>query len=89
MKYIHLDCLRHWLKTSIFEQIEDTNYCCIYLYRTPECELCKTKYPDFIRHNGKLYEIIDLQSKFDSYLLIETITYDKNQNKYLYSVSLD
>ena len=89
MKYIHLDCLRHWLKTSIFEQIEDTNYCCIYLYRTPECELCKTKYPDFMRHNGKLYEIIDLQSKFDSYLLIETITYDKNQNKYLYSVSLD
>lgn len=89
MKYIHLDCLRHWLKTSIFEQIESNNYCCIYLYKKPECELCKTKYPDFIRHKGKLYEILDFQSTFDSYLLIETITHDKNQNKYLYSVSLD
>ena len=89
MKYIHLECLRHWLRTSIFEQIEDTNNCCIYLYRTPECELCKTKYPDFIRHNGKLYEIIDLQSNYFNYALIETITHDKNQNKYLYSVNLD
>ena len=89
MKYIHLECLRHWLRTSIFEQIENTNNCCIYLYRTPECELCKTRYPDFIRHKGKLFEIIDLQSNFDSYLLVETITHDKNQHKYLYSVSLD
>lgn len=89
MKYIHLDCLRHWLKTSIFEQIESSDNCYIYLYKIPECELCKTKYPDFIRHNGKLYEIIDFQSSFDSYLLVETITYDKNQNKYLYSINLD
>jgi hypothetical protein len=89
MKYIHLECLKHWLRTSIFEQIENTNSCCIYLYKTPECELCKTKYPDFIRHNGKLYEIIDLQTNFDSYALIETITQDKNQNKYLYSVNLE
>ena len=89
MKFIHLECLRHWLRTSIFELIENTSNCCIYLYKTPECELCKTRYPDFIRHKGKLFEIIHLQSNFDSYLLVETITHDKNQHKYLYSVSLD
>ena len=89
MKYIHLDCLKHWLQTSIFVKIEDNVDCSIYLYKTPECELCKTKYTDLIRHKGKLYEILDLKNDFNNYLIIESITLDKNQNKYLYVVNLD
>jgi hypothetical protein len=89
MKYIHLDCLKHWLQTSIFVKIEDNEDCSIYLYKTPECELCKTKYTDLIRHKGKLYEILDLKNDFNNYLIIESITLDKNQNKYLYVVNLD
>jgi hypothetical protein len=89
MKYIHLDCLKHWLQTSIFIKIEETNDCCLYLYKTPECELCKTKFPDYIGHKGKIYEVLDLKNDFDNYLIVESITLDKNQNKYLYIVNLD
>ena len=89
MKYIHLECLKHWLKTSIFIKIESNQDRFIYLYKTPQCELCKTKFTDYIRHKGKLYEILDFKNDFTNYLIIESITFDKNQNKYLYIVNLD
>ena len=89
MKYIHLECLKHWLNTSIFVKVDSNNYCSIYLKKPVECELCKTKYPDFIRHKGKLYELLDFQNDYQNYLLIESITMDKNKNKYLYVVSLE
>jgi hypothetical protein len=89
MKYIHLDCLKQWLHTSIFVKIDGNNDCYIYLYKTPECELCKTKFTDYIRNKGKLYEILDFQNDFNSYLVIESLTLDKNNNKYLYVVNLD
>ena len=89
MKYIHLDCLKQWLQTSIFVKIEESQDCSIYLFKTPECELCKTKFTDFIRHKGRLYEILDFKNDFNNYLIIESITLDKNQNKYLYVVNLD
>ena len=89
MKYIHLNCLKQWLHTSIFVKIDGNKNCYIYLYKTPECELCKTKFPDYIRNKGKLYEIMDFQNDFNSYLVIESLTLDKNNNKYLYVVNLD
>ena len=89
MKFIHLDCLKHWLQTSIFVKIESNKDSTLYLFKTPECELCKTKFTDYIRHKGKLYEILDFKNDFTNYLIIESITVDKNQNKYLYVVNLD
>ena len=61
MKYIHLDCLKHWLRTSIFVKIESNQNCSLYLYKNPICELCKTKFTDYIRHDGKLYELLDFK----------------------------
>lgn len=89
MKYIHLDCLKHWIQTSIFVKIEDYDDCSIYLYNTPECELCKTKYTDYIKHKGRLYEILDLKNDFNNYLILESITLDRDQKKYLYVINLD
>ena len=89
MKFIHLDCLKHWLQTSIFVKIESNRDSTLYLFKTPECELCKTKFTDYIRHKGKLYEILDFKNDFTNYLIIESLTMDKNQNKYLYVVNLD
>lgn len=89
MKYIHLDCLKHWLDTSVYIKVEDKENCQIYLYKEAQCELCKTKFPDFIRHKGRLYEILDFSKTFNNYILIESITLDKNQNKFIYVINLD
>ena len=89
MKYIHLNCLKQWIHTSIFVKIDGNQDCFIYLYRTPECELCKTKFTDYIRIRGKTYEILDFKNDFNSYMVIESLTLDKNNNKYIYVVNLD
>ena len=89
MKYIHLNCLKHWLKTSSFIPIKNNKKCEIYNYKQAECELCKSKLPDFIRHQGKLYEIIEYTKEFKNYIVFETLTLDKHNNKFLYVVSFD
>ena len=89
MKYIHLNCLKTWINTSVNIKLDSTEYCNIYTYKPAECELCKTTFPDFIRHKGKLYDIVDFYSNFDSYLIFECLFIDKTQNKYIYVVNLD
>lgn len=89
MKYIHLNCLKTWINTSVNIKLESTEYCNVYTYKPAECELCKTTFPDFIRHKGKLYEILDFYNDFNSFLIFECITQDKSQSKYIYVVNLD
>ena len=89
MKYIHLSCLKTWINTSVNIKLESTEYCNIYSYKPAECELCKTTFPDFMRHKGKLYEILDFYDNFSSYLIFECLVTDKTQNKYIYVVNLD
>ena len=69
--------------------LESTEYCNVYTYKPAECELCKTTFPDFIRHKGKLYDIPDFYSDFNSFLIFECLITDKTLNKYIYVVNLD
>ena len=89
MKYIHLECLRQWLSNRVFKPIENNQKCNIYLYKQPECELCKTKFPDIIKQNGNTYMILDFNNNFQNYMIVESLTLDKNQNKYIYIVNMD
>jgi hypothetical protein len=89
MKYIHLGCLKTWINTSVNIKLESTEYCNVYTYKPAECELCKTTFPDFIRYKGKLYDIPDFYSDFNSFLIFECLITDKTMNKYIYVVNLD
>ena len=89
MKYIHLNCLKKWLNTTVFIKIESKELCNIYLYKKAECELCKTIFPDSIKHKGKIYDIFDFYNDFNNCLIIESLTLDKNKNKYLYVINLE
>ena len=89
MKYIHINCLKKWVNTSVFTLLEAKQYCNIYQYKKDECELCKTKFPEHIFHKGKNYEILDFYNDFTNCLIIESLTMDKQKNKYLYVVNLD
>ena len=91
LKYIHLNCLRHWLKNSVYNLVQSNENFCVYNYKQPHCELCKTKFSDYIMNKGNLYEILDLNSNinFKNYLILESLILDKHDNKYLFIVSLD
>ena len=68
MKYIHYECLLHWLKTKLLisKNIYNNNgFFSIYSLDLIECELCKNNLPNYIKHNNKIYSLLDLDKKFD------------------------
>ena len=88
LKYIHLNCLKHWIGTRNSIKIENNEYCNIFLIKEVDCELCKSKFPDYIRHKNKLYKIIEFHTNFKNYLSFENLTLDKQKNKFIYIINL-
>ena len=88
LKYIHLKCLKQWIGTRNCIKIENNEYCNIFLIKEVDCELCKSKLPDYIRHKNKLYKIIEFHTNFKNYLSFENLTLDKQKNKFIYIINL-
>ena len=68
MKYIHYECLLHWLKTKLLiskNMYNNNGFFSIYSLDLIECELCKNNLPNYIKHNNKIYSLLDLDKKFD------------------------
>ena len=63
MKYIHLKCLLHWLKSrtsnSQIMNNSNENFNAYFINQKTECELCKQLFPDYIKHNDIKYCLID------------------------------
>ena len=89
LKYIHLKCLKHWIFTRSCMKVESNEFCSIFVFKEVECEICKTKLPDLISHNGKLHSLLDFSEEYKNYLILETLTLDDDDNKFLYIISLD
>ena len=88
-KYIHLKCLKHWIMTKSCIQIDETEYCSVFIFSETECELCKAKLPDLVIHNKKLYSLLDFTNIYKNYLILECLTLDKENNKFLYVINLE
>lgn len=89
LKYIHLKCLKHWIFTRSCLKVENNECCSVFVFKEVECEICKTKLPDLVSHNGKLHSLLDFSEEFKNYLILETLTLDDEDNKFLYVISLD
>ena len=88
LKYVHLACLRQWISTHSCVRIDKNENCAIFLIKPVECELCKTKFPDYIKHLDKMYPLLDFSNEYESYLSLESLTLDKHKNKFIYVISL-
>ena len=89
VKFIHLTCLRKWVSTRSCVKIDTSSDCSIFLIKPVECELCKTKYPECIKFENRLLLVIDFSQEFDNYLTLESLTLDRQNNKFIYAISLD
>jgi len=89
MKYIHLNCLKQWIGTRSCTRVDSNEYSTIFLIKGIDCELCKNKLPDYIRHKNKLYKIIEYNTEYKNYLIFENLTLDKQKNKFIYVINLD
>ena len=122
MKYIHYECLLHWLKTKIMiskNMYNNNGFFTIYSLDLIECELCKNHLPNYIKHKNKIFSLLDLDKKFEeekekkskknmelkgkgdlnifnkkkkdinNYIIFDTVTPGKTENKYRYLVKFD
>ena len=91
MKYIHLKCLKNWLNSKIESEMEQSsdNETIIYNTKDLSCELCKAKFPDYVKVNNKLFNISFYKPKFQEFIVFESMKADKNKNKYIYILSFD
>ena len=87
MKYIHLKCLLHWLKSRTANSPfinSNENFNAYYINQKTECELCKQLFPDYIKHNNINYCLID----FD-YAQEYKIKTNNNNNKNYINTNMD
>jgi len=69
MQYIHLKCLKQWLKQRV--QTIQTDDSAIITLKLLNCELCKAAYPFAIYFNDHIYELIECKLPKCSYIVFE------------------
>ena len=95
LKYIHLNCLLHWLSTKILIKktfFSKNDYFKVFTINKIECELCKEKLPDFIMHDRKIYSLIDFEQNKEiegNYITFDAYSADKKQNRFRYIIKFD
>lgn len=63
-------------------KVDNNEICSVFLFTESECELCKMKLPDFVNHKGKLISLLDFSDEFKNYFILESLTLDKENNKF-------
>ena len=94
MKYIHLECLRIWLKSKIESRF--SSKIMIFKLSSIECELCKSHIPginylkaDLILFNNELYDILELEKPHNTnYIILENIIKDKQEKRFIYIIQM-
>lgn len=78
MRYLHINCLKEWIKSKCHTVENDNNK--TYIWENLFCELCKDKYPDFIYRKRKKVKIIDYEiPETGDYIMLES--FQKHEEK--------
>lgn len=86
MKFIHLECVRQWLKGKVtMRQVGTTTS---YYWKQLSCELCKELLPSSILINGRHNELIDILRPATPYVMLEIKATDFNGLNSLHVVSI-
>jgi len=86
MKYIHLKCLQHSLRSKLTTRSSDTTLS--FSWKELGCELCKKQYPHKLNVNGKILELVEIPKPPAQYVVFETLCKDRVSSKGLHVVSL-
>ena len=94
MKFIHYLCLKNWLNLKVESEIGPNNIEIdrpTITYSTNDicCELCKSKFPDYVKHNGKLYNVTFYKPKYEQFLVLESVRNDNRRTRFIHIIPLN
>lgn len=73
IKYIHLTCLRQWLRNQLIERKNE--YFHSYSWQELKCDVCNSPYPSTIEDsNGNTVGICHIEIPEESYMTLETVS---------------
>lgn len=86
MKYIHLKCLQHCLRSKLTSKSSD----CVlsFSWKKLGCDLCKKTYPYKLILKDKTIELLDIPKPPGQFMILEVLCSDKNAQKGLHVVHL-
>ena len=94
MKYIHYLCLKNWLNLKVESELGHHRNLLLeqptitYSTNDISCELCKAKLPDYIRHKGKIYNVLFYKPNYDKFLVLESLRDDNKRTKFIHIIPL-
>lgn len=85
--YIHLDCLKQWLDSKLITKIYA--YLIVHSFKDLKCEICNQPLPERIIIKNQITYLIDLKlPKDDDYIVLETLSSEKKDVKFLYIIHM-
>ena len=94
MKFIHLNCLKHWIKTKKLVKkidfIKNKENVFVYSIEQIKCELCKEFLPEIIKHKNVVYNLYEFNNEInsivdehnDNFIIFETSMIENNNCNY-------
>ena len=92
MQFIHLECLKKWLKTKKtikkIDFIKKNENILIFSIEKIKCELCKEFFPEIIKHKNKIYNLFEFSPEInlissenkENFIVFESISENENFN---------
>lgn len=78
MKYLHLNCLKEWIRSKC--RITENDDCKTYVWDNLFWELCHAKYPDYVKRKKKKVKVIEFDiPEEDDYVCLES--FQKREDK--------
>ena len=85
MKYVHLLCLREWLKSKM--SVRESGSVVTYSCTTVACELCKEAFPETIEYQGASISLVDFHLADLAYVVLEDLL-NPTEDRLFYVISL-
>ena len=80
-KYIHLSCMKKWLKSRYGSQSLNNPNSMIYSFPN-KCEICQEVLPDVVETKDNFYDLSDfVEINFDNYIVFEILSDDIENNE--------
>lgn len=76
MKFIHLNCLKAWIKQRV--EVKESPNAISINWKLLNCELCKTPYPFAVYFNGRIDELLTFKQPDPPYIIFEHYNKDEN-----------
>ena len=85
MKYLHLDCLKQLINSKVQKKV--TERVTVLTFKTLECDICKSLFPENVKIKNTIYTIIDLNRPQTNYIIIEGIVKESPDTKSIFVIS--